>query len=104
MMQIHKLTGPRTAAACLSPGDHVVIHQIDPHGFTGREFHPRKSDEGLIVTVSKMPELTEDSYLEFDAGEPVEIDMSFTVVTCLTDECPPRVLELIDHEIDVMTL
>jgi hypothetical protein len=94
-----------------------LIKSVDIYGYCGRENHPSKSDEGLVVTAIKM----EAFYFGEDGAEEPVIgndgrlyvpalnvlrrapdqdgwDGVQWVWTCVTED--GRVLDLMDHEIE----
>ncbi len=91
------------------------ITTVDMDGYCGREFHPSRSDEGLIVTPIKMESYFGDDMnpvlntasvsLATDEVSGVvfssqDVDQICYVWTVLTAD--NRILELIDHEVEIV--
>lgn len=74
----------------------VQIDRVDPYGFTGREYHPKKSDEGKLVRV-KVVEYGSDFDPEMAGTEDDYVSLTCEVIN------EHRVLELIDHEVLIVS-
>lgn len=73
------------------PDQLVLITSVDKDGFCSRDHHPQESDVGRVCRV-KVVETEEDKF----EGEEI---LWYYVLTVETLEKEPRVLELIDHEV-----
>ena len=89
----------------------VRIVNVDMDGFTGRNYHPEKSDIGKIAVIVK----TEAFYVDIDSGYEEEIlspdgriiqgfidaedyDSVYWIFTCITEE-DNKILELMHYEV-----
>jgi hypothetical protein len=71
----------------------IRVRRVDMDGYCGRDLHPDRSDEGACGTVEKFETITD----EFFGGPEPD---SFAVLTVRLDD--GRLLEFIDHEVDVI--
>jgi len=96
------------------------VVSVDQHGFLGRDFHPDKKDEGLVVTAVKMNSqyfdkrgYVEDVFNEEDGRlyedalplikrnvMDVDDNQIIQMWSCVTED--GRVLELLTHEIEIV--
>jgi hypothetical protein len=92
------------------------IKSVDMNGYLGREHHPAKTDEGLVVTPIQMEAwfggqhaMNDVPYedvpvrlarAEKDGIDAEQDDVLWTVWTCVTED--GRLLELIDHEVEMV--
>ncbi len=75
--------------------DLVFIDRVDMFGFTGRDYHPTRADEGLLAEVVGVLV----GALEPDGEGPEE---GLCVLKCLTHGPDPKFLELMPHEVDLV--
>ena len=87
----------------------LLITNVDMYGYCGREHHPEKTDKGLTVIPLKMEtnHMSMDSdWQEIFDGDEVNVklaqDTECHVVCwiCITED--GRLLELMDHEVEVV--
>jgi hypothetical protein len=88
----NRALGPGWKKTKYKPGDRVVIMNVDEYGMLGRDHHPQKSDEGLRALVKVVER--ESDY------NPVSSDEDFELLTVETIEKMPRVLELVEYEVE----
>lgn len=102
-----------------------IGQHIDKYGFLGREYHPHESDMGLTCRVLGVQtlylrlgeEADEKPALTLHDGEPIELDLlasytpddfetlktsSVDVYYVVTEDL--RVLEIMEHEVESITL
>jgi len=109
-METTEETNPlsETPRSVLAYGTPVRLTWVDMMGFCGRELHPKESDVGFLgivkgasVTITDADGCVDDRRGGVPGGTLMLRDMDYA---CYTVEAPDgRVLELIDHEVEVMT-
>lgn len=84
------------------------IVSVDLYGFTGRDFHPKREDEGLVVEVVAMEAeigsmiLTPNSFSSIPSANlrrALSGDEFVRVFYCLTKD--GRKLQLVEHEVEL---
>jgi hypothetical protein len=91
----------------------VRVKFVDKHGFTGRDFHPKESDIGVVATVLAMRtgglevayEVSSNDFDRLDASVLAQVasqpkDESYQVLQCVTED--GRKLELMTFEVEYL--